>query len=711
MNRLLVILYQVLLLLIAFNVSYFIPRELNILQLLSPIGDVVLFDPVDLLIVNGIHAAVCLIVMGIVHPFMKGAVFSSRRRLLSEMLLQFAIVSLVIVVVFVSGWVSFSPFHFFYEHLLLGIFYLISYKLFKSQRDDSTETTTIENEPAKQTSWLCAALIIFHPMGLLAMLFIISPGILIVLFAKHPPTYSLVIKSRQMLSGVSVSDQWGLIDAYPGLGPFDQPIWMQPDPQDKDSFYMLSRPGDLIHYKKGTDGKFTNETVLSIKDAVRVYDRELGAICFAFHPDFGKTGSEKAGYVYLWYTSFQPPLQENRLSRFDLSKPNEEARRASETTMISQKRPAQGLHNGGVVTFGPDGFLYITVGDFAMGWAQSVDSTLSGGILRIDVDMQGGEISGPILRQPKDGLTKNYFIPKDNPWYGTKDTLGEFFALGMRNPFRAWVDPTNGDVWVGDVGLDQAEEHTVYRKGDNGQWPFMEAFNVQPNEERPAKVLGREVEPVIWYKHTTHDRATIAGFIYRGQKYPSLYGKYIFADNHSSTVMSYDPLKPDDGIERLAQGSKAFGYTGIVAVLPDGDGEIMVLILGSGQKVNGKIMKLVPKSEAGDDDDEEQLPIGELVAAKYESVCARCHGLDGKGNLTLTEGAEMPPRPDFTSAKWQSEVTDEYIKKVILEGGLSVQKSPQMPPWKGFLSDEEATEMVKFIRAMQAASQNGTQGE
>src|SRR5262249_22452907 len=158
--------------------------------------------------------------------------------------------------------------------------------------------------------------------------------------------------------------------------------------------------------------------------------------------EFGRDGSSNKSFVYAYYTDATVPNQQtNRLVRFDLSLPTVEARGASETPLIEFKRNPDGFHNAGDLEFGADNFLYFSIGEAEdRANHQRIDMNPVGGIFRIDVDMKGGSISHPIPRQPKDGKSANYFIPNDNPFVGVPNALEEYWALGLRNPFRFSFD-------------------------------------------------------------------------------------------------------------------------------------------------------------------------------------------------------------------------------------------------------------------------------
>jgi hypothetical protein len=199
------------------------------------------------------------------------------------------------------------------------------------------------------------------------------------------------------------------------------------------------------------------------------------------------------------------------------------------------------VHQGGGLTFGSDGFLYLANGDEG-GYdcryetCQRKDLLFSG-VLRIDVDMRGGDISHAIRRQPDDGVTDHYFIPSDNPFVDDPDALEELYAIGLRNPFRMTHDPIDDLIWIGDVGQSQSDEIDILKRGANYQWDVLEGnvpaetTNSDPTQPR----IGEWTDPVYAYERS-EIRSIIGGPVYRGTLLPSLYGRYLHGDFRSGSV-------------------------------------------------------------------------------------------------------------------------------------------------------------------------------
>jgi glucose/arabinose dehydrogenase len=197
--------------------------------------------------------------------------------------------------------------------------------------------------------------------------------------------------------------------------------------------------------------------------------------------------------------------------------------------------------------FGPDGYLYMCLGDGGAGndphaHGQSLE-TMLGKILRIDVDHHD-----PGMK---------YAIPKDNPFVGVKDARSEIWALGLRNVWRTSFDRLNGRLWAGDVGQNDWEEVDMITKGGNYGWNLREGFHKFPPKANmkpppgpaPEHIVGELIDPVFDYGHTSKDfKCIIGGNVYRGKEVPELAGLYLFADYICGRVYG---LKYDDATQKV----------------------------------------------------------------------------------------------------------------------------------------------------------------
>jgi len=465
--------------------------------------------------------------------------FLTPRRLAVECVAALAAVSLASSGLFLFTQIPFSPNFYAWIYALFGLGYGIAggaALVFHRKGDPAVGATS---------EFGAAARLLRSPLIYPALLLILLPGLLAGLYKVEPDFANWVNKVRV---GLNVrTGGFKLVQAFPGRT-FDQPMILAFSPTRRDEFFVLTRPGRLLRYRCDP---WNEETLVDITGEVGGVQAELGALSFALHPEFGSSGSPNSGFVFVWYTHLGDDRQFCRLARFDVRPATLPERNATRTLLMDLPRASTGMHNGGTTLFGPEGFLYISVGDYVMkDCSQQVDRYLAGGILRIDVDARGGAVSRPIERRPRGATTQNYFIPLDNPWTNHPGALEEFYAIGLRNPFRMWMDPLDRDLWLGDIGLNHFEEVTRVRKGDNGEWDFREG-PMELGNPVPRRLLGRRVPPVLAYRQTALDRAVIGGLIYRGRRLGPLQGLYVFCDNNSGKFMSFDPKRPEATLQTL----------------------------------------------------------------------------------------------------------------------------------------------------------------
>ena len=527
-------------------------------------------------------------------------------------------------------------------------------------------------------------------------------------------------------ANVSADRPFAVVNAL-GTTKFTTPIMVQFARSDPHTAYVLTRGGELwrTDYPSGQNARL----LMNIASKVGYVEMENGALGFDLHPEFGKAGSKNAGYVYIYFTEYHPDRQVNHLNRYDLSQPTSDARAASVLPLIAQGRGNDGYHNAGMVAFGPDNMLYLSVGEMGMKVChQRIDCSLVGGILRIDVDNRGGTISRPILRQPENGHTANYMIPLDNPYanHGAA-ALGEYYAHGLRNPFRFGFDGKNGEMWAGEVGSTTWEEVNHVVKGGNYQFPYIEGFTGQPDFTKPAHIDGVEHPPVLTYHHTAFMRSVIGGSVYRAARFPQLQGKYIFGDNYSGEIMTIpiDRARVDkwDVIAR----SPDVAQRGLTAMVVAPDGQVLVPIMGETKSATGMIAMLVPAGsgagkaaiaaekvsaaqEAAVSASGNVVAVS-LVEAKsvYNTNCARCHGANGKGNAEVAQQL-ADYIPNFTDHNFQKWFSDAQILAVLHGGGGAIGRSTSMPPWDGVLKPAEIEGLKNYVRTFNPPAKTGQAG-
>ena len=285
------------------------------------------------------------------------------------------------------------------------------------------------------------------------------------------------------------------------------------------------------------------QVILDLSASLAQDDSGHGALSIVFHPQFAQNG-----YFYLWTPIWQGTSRYLQLLRYTLSAAGT-VDPASQLVILNQPVGAGG-HDGGTVLFGPDGYLYLSIGDGDEGAAgaeaiashQRIDRGFFGGVFRIDVDKRAGNlVPNPHLGQ----VAANYLVPADNPFVGATSFNGsaidptqvrtEFWVAGLRNPFRMAFDSATGQLWVGDVGLSSREEVDVILKGANYGWNFLEGTIPGPAAaQMPAGIVF--TSPVWEYDHSQGDNCIIGGPIYHGSLFPEMDGTYLFGDEGSGRI-------------------------------------------------------------------------------------------------------------------------------------------------------------------------------
>jgi glucose/arabinose dehydrogenase len=282
----------------------------------------------------------------------------------------------------------------------------------------------------------------------------------------------------------------------------------------------------VIHVFPNDPKASRTKVFLDIQDQVLYNDaeNEQGFLGLAFHPNYKKTGE-----FFVFYSLRKPALT-NVLCRYRVSKGDpDRADPTSREELLRIKRPFWN-HDGGTVCFGPDGYLYVALGDggaandpFNNG--QNL-KTLLAKVLRIDVDHKD------------EG--KPYAVPKDNPFVGRADALPEVWAYGLRNVWRMAFDRRTGVLWASDVGQNLYEEIDLITRGGNYGWRLREGLHpFGPGGSGPRPDL---IEP-IWEYHHDVGKSLTGGLVYRGRDLPELQGAYLYGDYVTAKIwaLRYDP--------------------------------------------------------------------------------------------------------------------------------------------------------------------------
>jgi len=654
------------------------------------------YDPGDFWVVMKYFIAVHAVVLGVGQLFLGAWQPLDARRTVNELFLLAVAFALAALLVFVTTTVAFDP-QFVVGILLVNliVFTLIYFVV----------ALPVTGVWRSLIAFLGALLRrVFSLPGIIAMVLAVSPGILAKLFVSDRDVANVITQIRIQLS-TQEQGEWTVENAVGGLK-FRQPILVQFPPGVTDEMFVLERQGRLLRVPWRAQG----EPRLAFDISARVGEVEVenGALGFALHPEFGRAKSVSRGYVFLYYTSVLAGEQVNYLSRFDLASGDPAAVAASEVVLMEIDRTDDGFHNGGSVEFGPDGMLYVALGEMSdLSSHQKIDKGLSGGVLRIDVDQRGGDVSHPIVNRPYNASTNHYYIPNDNPFVGIEGVLEEFYALGLRNPFRISIDPQNGRLWAGEVGSTVWEEVNLISRGGNYQYPFTEGGEAT-GKPRPSSLIGKEMAPIYTYRHTAYERAVIGGIVYRGDRYPEFRGKYLFGDNYSGNIYALQADgEPVDSVELVGKADQ-FAQRGITSFIETPDGEILLTTLGSASGSQGEIVRLVPKDQAATVADpvpvvDETVGLAQALAL-YSTNCSRCHGAEGHGDGPDAKQLGVP-LPDFSSAQFQATRSDADLYAVIEQGGTARGLSAMMPPWGLALSDAEIRAMVGLVRSQAGNAQ------
>ena len=332
----------------------------------------------------------------------------------------------------------------------------------------------------------------------------------------------------------------------------EQPVAMAVRSGDP-ALYVAEKVGRVVALSRGSDP----EVVLDLTDEVSL-GSEQGLLGLAFSPD--------GRFLYLNHTDTEGDTHVTEFA-FDDTGIDPDSRR--EVLFVDQP---YSNHNGGGLAFGPDGYLYVALGDGGssgdpMGNAQSL-STLLGKLLRISPRPSGGD---------------PYRIPADNPFVGRDGARPEIWAYGLRNPWRFSFDAATGDLWIGDVGQNAWEEIDIEpagsRGGSNFGWDLLEGTHAfERGEARGA------IPPVFEYPNGDGSCAVTGGYVYRGDDLVDLIGAYVFADycggRLEAFVLRDGRAKQHRGLGVRVDALASFGE--------DADGELYVLSL------SGPVYRLAP---------------------------------------------------------------------------------------------------------------------
>ena len=334
---------------------------------------------------------------------------------------------------------------------------------------------------------------------------------------------------------------------------FDKPLYLTSYPDERKTLIIVEQEGKIWKIKNNKKQIF-----LDITAKVNSWGNEEGLLGLAFSPNF-----KKNKYFYVYYSINKP--KRTIVSKFKVT--NQKVDLKSEIVIIEIPQPYSN-HNGGMIAFGKDNYLYIGVGDGGSGGDPKGHGqntkTLLGTILRID----------PERDEP-------YLIPTKNPFAGK---LGghkkEIYCWGLRNPWRFSFDSLNGDLWVADVGQNKYEEINRIKAPGNLGWNAFEG----KHQFRKNK-LNKTLRPIHEYGRKLGESIT-GGYVYRGKKIKKLYGHYIYGDFVSGTIWA---LKPNSKLNQIEYNKKIGSIASLASFGADYENEIY------GISLDGNIYQLIPR--------------------------------------------------------------------------------------------------------------------
>lgn len=299
------------------------------------------------------------------------------------------------------------------------------------------------------------------------------------------------------------------IQLVPVITGLDQPLYLTHAGDGSGRLFVVEQVGRVLVLDGPNDGD--PEVYLDIRDRVRAQG-EQGLLGLAFHPSFADNG-----YLFVSYTNSGG---DSIISRFQVESPADGRPDPSDETVILTVQQPYANHNGGQIAFGPDGYLYVGLGDGGsggdpLGQGQNLN-TLLGALLRLDVDSQD-------------------LIPPDNPFVG-REGRGELWAIGLRNPWRFSFDRATGDLYIADVGQSAREEINFQPAnspgGENYGWNIWEGSARYSSGDPVSDVTW----PVFEYENGVDGCSVTGGYVYRGEAIPPLQGIYIFSDYCSGVL-------------------------------------------------------------------------------------------------------------------------------------------------------------------------------
>lgn len=387
-------------------------------------------------------------------------------------------------------------------------------------------------------------------------------------------------------------------NAFPGIT-FTNPVCIASPPGETNRLFVVEKKGVIAvitNLAAPSRMPFLNiaNKVLYLGDTA-VYD-EQGLLALTFHPGFATNG-----YFYVWYVDGPAANRQDVLARYQVSSSDPNQADANSEVRLIEQDDQDDNHNGADLHFGPDGYLYVSLGDEggaygSWGNCQLINSNFFAAIMRIDVDNRPGSLP-PNPHSALRSLT-NYSIPPDNPYVGATNFNGlpvdpatvrtEFWAVGMRNPWRFCFDPVTDTMYLGHTGQDTKEWINIVTKGANFGWNYYEGSTQWTNSAQiPTNFVW--TPPLIEYTHTSTRKCVIGGVVSRGFRISQLYGAYLYGDYMSGEIWALRNVGTNV-TENSVILTDAAAFIGTFGVDPS-NGDVLYSALRSGN--NSQIKRII----------------------------------------------------------------------------------------------------------------------
>lgn len=378
-------------------------------------------------------------------------------------------------------------------------------------------------------------------------------------------------------------------DAFPRQAPFDRPLFVAFHASDPEMAYVVTQPGHVFRVPRAPDRE-DRQVFLDMSGRVLLDNWEEGLLGFQFDPDYGQNH-----FVWVYWSeriasreatmadgTQRTSDRQSVISRFTTAQRDGAVAvdPASELRVLEVFQP-YGNHNAGTILFGPDGMLYVALGDGGAandphGAGESL-ATLLGKVLRIDV-------RNATAAQP-------YAIPADNPFVGRDGARGEIWCYGLRNVWRMAFDRATGELWAGDVGQNRIEEVDRLTKGGFYGWNSFEGAERFELRSGQKPTPPDPIAPIATYPH--RDGLSITGgHVYRGARIPGLVGSYVYGDFMTRRMWACATDPDADGTHRVVTLKLAPFPPSSFAEEPDGE-----LLMTCFQGKGGKVFRLVPAAD------------------------------------------------------------------------------------------------------------------